>query len=262
MADLLEGIVDRVREGLRAAPRDVVRLREEAATRRPRDFKAAVEAGPRPALVAEFKRRSPSKGPLNEGAGLAEYCRAYQAAGASALSILTNPDFGGSLEDLHRASGDAEVPVLRKDFVVDARQVIEAAANGADCVLLIARIVPAGQLAELAAVAREVHLQTLVEVYEEAELDAALAAGPDLLGVNSRDLATFDVDATKFSRVAAALPAGLPLVAESGVSTHDQFAAAGAAGARAVLVGEALMTAADPGAAVRELLGAVTARRT
>jgi len=255
MADLLEAIVGRVREGLRAAPRDVVRLREEAATRRPRDFRAAIEAGPRPALLAEFKRRSPSKGDLRPGAELAAYCAAYAAAGASALSILTNPDFAGDLDDLRQARRAVDVPLLRKDFVVDQVQVLEAAAAGADCVLLVARIVSAGQLAELAAAAHELGLQTLVEVYAEAELAAALAAAPDLLGVNSRDLATFAVDTSKFSRVAAALPSGLPLVAESGVTSRAEALTAAAAGARAVLVGEALMVAEDPLWAAQALLG-------
>ena len=255
MADILDGIVLRVREGLRAGVTDLARLREEAAAHRPRDFRAAVEAGPRPALIAEFKRRSPSKGDLRPGADVATYCRAYAAAGASAVSILTNPDFGGDLGDLRAARRAVEVPLLRKEFVIDPVQVLEAAAAGADCVLLIARIASAAQLLELAEAARALGLQTLVEVYEEAELGAALAAGPDLLGVNSRDLATFAVDTSKFSRVAAALPTGLPLVAESGVTSRAQAVAAAAAGARAVLVGEALMVAADPAPAARELLG-------
>jgi indole-3-glycerol phosphate synthase len=192
-------------------------------------------------------------------AGLA---RAYEEAGASAISVLTNADFDGTLEHLEEAAAATQrVPLLRKDFVVDARQLLEAAAHGADCVLLIARIVAPEELSELAAAARELRLQTLIEVYEEAELEDALAAGPDLLGVNSRDLATFEVDTSKFARVAAALPPGVPLVAESGFSTREQVLAAAAAGARAVLVGESLVTAADPGARARELLGAVGAAR-
>ncbi|MFN2465107.1 MAG: indole-3-glycerol-phosphate synthase [Candidatus Dormibacteria bacterium] len=260
MADVLDAIVARLREELEAHPPDLPRLRDLAQGHRPRDFRAAIEAGPRPALIAEFKRRSPSRGPLKEGATIHEQCRAYVQAGASALSILTNADFGGSLLDLRDAREVVDVPLLRKDFIVDQRQLLQAAAYGADCVLLVARIVPPAQLVELSAAAHELNLQALVELYEESELEAALAAKPDLIGVNSRDLATFDVDDTRFGRVAAALPAGLPLVAESGVHSRDQVIAAGAAGARAVLIGEALMTAPDPCAAARSLLGAVMVR--
>ena len=255
MADILEGIVARVRERLAAAPPDTSQLRDQAGAGRRRDFAGAVELGPRPALIAEFKRRSPSKGALCEDAVLGDFCRAYEQAGASAISVLTNPDFGGSLLDLRQARDLVDLPLLRKDFIVDERQLLEAAANGADCVLLVVRIVSPAQLVELAAAARELSLQALVEVYEESELESALAARPDLLGVNSRDLATFAVDTSKFERVAARLPNGMPLVAESGVTSQEQAAAAAHAGARAVLVGEALMTASNPAEKVHELLG-------
>ncbi|MGI8609298.1 MAG: indole-3-glycerol phosphate synthase TrpC [Candidatus Dormibacteria bacterium] len=257
MADLLEGIVARVRAHLLAAPPDEGRLRD-AARERPsrRDFAAALAGGPEPALIAEFKRRSPSKGDLRAGADVAEFCGAFARAGASAISVLTNPDFGGDLRDLRAARKSVELPLLRKDFVIDPRQVLEAAAAGADCVLLITRIVSPAELLDLSETAAELGLQTLVEVYEESELEAALGAGPTLLGVNSRDLATFAVDSGKFARIAAALPEGLPMVAESGVSSRKQAVAAARAGARAVLVGEALMTAPDPATKVRELVGA------
>ncbi|HEY8739535.1 MAG TPA: indole-3-glycerol phosphate synthase TrpC [Candidatus Dormibacteraeota bacterium] len=261
MPDILDAIVARVREHLAQAPADEAALREQARAHRSRDFRAAIETGPHPALIAEFKRRSPSKGPLREDAPLLDYCHSYQAAGASAVSILTNPDFGGDLLDLRQARESITIPLLRKDFIVDPRQVLQAAAAGADCVLLIARIVAPAQLIELAVVAREHNLQTLIEVYEESELESALAAQPDLLGVNSRDLATFEVDGSKFARVAAALPAGVPLIAESGVTTREQAVAASQAGARGVLVGEALMTADDPGEMAAELLGTAPARQ-
>ena len=182
MADILDVIVARVREQLVAVPPDLPRLRELALAWQRRDFRAVIETGPRPALIAEFKRRSPSKGALREGAVLRDYCSAYEKAGASALSILTNPDFGGNLADLLEARETVRLPLLRKDFIVDERQLLEAAANGADCVLLIARIVAPAQLVELASAARGLHLQTLVEVYEEFELESALDAKPDLLG--------------------------------------------------------------------------------
>lgn len=224
------------------------------------DFRASIESGPRPALIAECKRRSPSRGLLREIYSVTELVKAYEAAGASGISVLTNADFDGTLEHLAEASrAVGRTPLLRKDLIIDERQLLEAAAYGADCVLLIARIVPGDRLAELAGAARALGLQTLIEIYEEPELDAALAAGPDLLGVNSRDLASFGVDTSKFDRVAGRLPAAIPLVAESGVSTRDDILAASAAGARAVLVGEALVTAADPAARARELLGVLAA---
>jgi indole-3-glycerol phosphate synthase len=255
MVGILDDIVERVRGSLNDHPPDVARLTEKARAHLPRDFKATIEAGPRPAMIAEFKRRSPSRGALGEDPGLVDRCRAYRDGGASAISVLTDAGFAGELADLEAAREGVDLALLRKDFIIDPRQLIEAAAYGADCVLLITRIVAPAQLAELAAQARALRLQTLVEVYEERELDAALAAAPDLLGVNSRDLETFDVDTSKFARVAAELPAGLPLVAESGIATRGDVVAAGAAGARAVLVGETLMRAVDPAARVRELLG-------
>ncbi|MFN2462742.1 MAG: indole-3-glycerol-phosphate synthase, partial [Candidatus Dormibacteria bacterium] len=256
MTDILAGIVARVRQQLQAHPPDEGLLREQAAAHRVRDFRLAIETGPTPGLIAEFKRRSPSKGALREHAAVLEYCRAYEGGGASAVSVLTNPEFGGDLADLRQARAATDLPLLRKDFIVDGRQLLQAAAAGADCVLLIVRILAPGQLLELCTRARELNLQTLVEVYEEGELEAALAAHPDLVGVNSRDLATFGVDTGKFGRVAAGLPAGLPLVAESGLSGRADVVAAGNAGARAVLIGEALMTADNPLTAVRQLLGA------
>jgi indole-3-glycerol phosphate synthase len=262
MADILEAIVARVRQGLERPSGDSGHMRE-LAVRRPRlDFRAAIEAGPRPALIAECKRRSPSRGMLRENYSVAALVEAYEQAGASAISVLTNADFDGTLEHLGEASASVpRTPLLRKDFIIDERQLLEAAAYGADCVLLIARIVPADRLAELAEAARGLRLQTLVEVYDEDELDAALAAQPDLVGVNSRDLASFSVDRSKFARVAGRLPAGLPLVAESWVNTREDVTTAAAAGARAVLVGEALVTARDPGMRARELLGAVPAEQ-
>ena len=147
------------------------------------------------------------------------------------------------------------LPLLRKDFVVDPVQLLEARAFGADCVLLIARVLDSGQLSDLVDRARELSLQTLIEVHHEREVEGALAAAPDLLGVNHRNLETFEVDPSLFARVASLVPEATPMVAESGMSTRADVEAAAAAGARAVLVGEALMRAADPAAKVRELLG-------
>jgi indole-3-glycerol phosphate synthase len=257
-ADILDAIVSRVRKGLAGPSGDPGKLHDQAMERPRLDFRAAIEGGPRPALIAECKRRSPSKGMLRENYSVTELVKAYEAAGVSAISVLTNADFDGTLAHLAEASAAVgRTPLLRKDFIIDERQLLEAAAYGADCVLLIARILPGDQLNNLAEAARALRLQTLIEVYEEGELDTALAAQPDLLGVNSRDLATFTVDNSKLAQMAGRLPPGMPLVAESGVSTRDGMMAASAAGARAVLVGEALVTAADPASRARELLGAM-----
>ncbi|HEV3231457.1 MAG TPA: indole-3-glycerol phosphate synthase TrpC, partial [Candidatus Dormibacteraeota bacterium] len=230
-------------------------LERRAAAATPRDFRAAILAGPEPALIAECKRTSPVRGRLEEAYDVARRARAYAAGGASALSILTNADFEGSLADLETARAAVDVPLLRKDFVLDPVQLLEARAGGADMVLLIVRILDAGTLRALCAEAHRIGLQVLIEIHAEAELEPALAAGPDLLGVNHRDLATFEVEPTLLGRIAPRLPPGLPMVAESGLRGGADVLAAHAAGARAVLVGETLMRAADPEAMVRQLLG-------
>jgi indole-3-glycerol phosphate synthase len=259
---ILDEIVERQRQALALSPPDAERLRELAADApAPRDFAAALNDGPEPALIAECKKRSPSRGLLDAAYDVAARARAYADAGASAISILTSADFEGRLEDLQQARAATEAPLLRKDFVIDPVQLLEARAYGADAVLLIARIVPPGLLAELAARARELALQTLVEIHDEAELELALAALPDMIAVNQRDLETFEVDPGLFARVAPALPDGVSMVAESGFKTRPEVLAAAAAGARAVLVGETLMRAADPAATVRELLGAAVGSR-
>ena len=257
---VLEAIVARQRQALDDArgSRDEAGLAARAGRQQaPRDFRGAILAAPRPALVAECKRRSPVKGLLKEAYDPAAQAAAYARGGATAISVLTSPDFDGELAHLEAVRAAIDLPVLRKDFVLEPIQVLEARAAGADAILLIARVLDPGQLAELAGYARELGLQTLVEVHREAELDAALAAGPDLLGVNQRNLQTFDVDGGLFADIAPRLPSGLPMVAESGISDRAGLLAAGAAGAHAVLVGEALMRADDPEAAVRALLGTV-----
>ncbi|MEA2645869.1 MAG: indole-3-glycerol phosphate synthase, partial [Chloroflexota bacterium] len=251
-------IVARQREALAAAAPDEGRLHALALARgAPRDFAGALLAGPEPALVAECKRRSPVKGVLAEEYDAADIARDYEAGGASAVSVLTNADFDGTLDHLARVWAAVRLPLLRKDFVVDSVQLLEARAHGADCVLLIARILDRAELAEMVDRAHELGLQVLVEVHEEAEVEAALASAPDLLGVNQRNLETFEVDAGLAARVAAGLPDTLHLVAESGFASRADVVAAGAAGARAVLVGETLMRAADREAKVRELVGVV-----
>ncbi|MHB8507594.1 MAG: indole-3-glycerol phosphate synthase TrpC [Candidatus Dormibacteria bacterium] len=230
-------------------------LERRAAAYQPLDFRAALLAAPAPALIAECKHRSPVRGPLVDRYDVPSRARAYAAGGAVALSILTNADFWGSLEHLAAARGAVAVPLLRKDFLLEESQLLEARAFGADCVLLIARILPGGRLGRLAAAARAVGLQVMVEVHAADEVGRALEVGPDLLGVNHRDLATFEVDPGLFAAVAPLLPAEVPMVAESGLRTRAEVLAAGEAGASAVLVGETLMRAEDPAAMAAELAG-------
>jgi indole-3-glycerol phosphate synthase len=180
--------------------------------------------------------------------------RAYAAGGAACLSVLTDVEFfGGSAADLASARATSGRPVLRKDFTVDARDVCDARIMGADCVLLIAAALDDAELADFHQLAREVGLDVLVEIHDEAELERALRVDPDLVGVNQRDLVTFEVDQARARRMAPLMPAGVVRVAESGIRGGDDAAALTAAGYHALLVGETLVKAADPAAAVKTL---------
>jgi indole-3-glycerol phosphate synthase len=208
-------------------------------------------------FIAEIKRASPSAGPIRAGADPAEIARDYARAGASALSVLTDRKFfDGELGFLARCRAAVALPLLRKDFVIDAYQIAEARAAGADAVLLIVAALDAAALAELVAAARDYGLDALVEVHDLAELDAALAAGAHLLGVNHRDLKTFTIDMTLTAQIAPRVPPSVVLVAESGIRTSADVRALGDAGAHAVLVGEQLMRAPSPGDALLALRGA------
>ncbi|MDQ3952331.1 MAG: indole-3-glycerol phosphate synthase TrpC [Actinomycetota bacterium] len=250
--DLVAGAQKRVEAGKTVLTDDVLEQRLAAAPP-PRSLDAALR-GPGMSLIAEIKRASPLKGPLDLDLDAGRLARTYAEAGASALSVLTEPDgFKGSLDDMAAALG-AGLPVLRKDFLVDPWQVMESRAAGADAVLLIARVVGDG-LAELVAAARSLGMDALVEVHHEEELDDALGAGATLIGVNHRDLTTFEVDPERTAKLAPLIPHELPVVALSGVSERREVEELEAAGAAAVLVGEALVTATDPAAKLRELLG-------
>jgi indole-3-glycerol phosphate synthase len=217
---------------------------------------AAALRGPTVGVIAEVKRRSPSAGALSLSESAVELARAYQAGGAAAVSVLTEPDhFGGSLDDLAEVARQVRLPTLRKDFIVDPVQVFEARAAGASAVLLIARILEPARLVELARLAREVGLEVLVEVHRESELHAALLAGPELIGVNARDLDTLAVDPAVVTALLPKVPPDVVAVAESGLASLADLEAVAAAGADAVLVGAALAGADDPAAAVRALLG-------
>ena len=219
----------------------------------PRPFVDALR-GPGVAVIAEIKRATPRAGDLAPDVEAASLARAYSAGGASALSVLTEPKyFKGSVEDLQAASA-CGLPVLRKDFILDPWQLLETRAMGADAVLLIVRVL-GDELGSLVAGARSLGLDPLVEVHDDAELERALAAGATCIGVNHRDLSTFEVDPGLTAKLAPLVPDDVTLVALSGVTDHHRLVELGEVGAHAVLVGEALVTAADPEASLRELLG-------
>lgn len=206
------------------------------------------------AVIAEIKRRSPAKGDLAPALAPDVQAKAYQEGGAACLSVLTDREFfGGSAEDLLVARSATDLPVLRKDFTVGAADVCDTRLMGADAVLLIAAALSPNLLKELAALALHLGLDAIVEVHDEAELDVALAAGATLVGVNQRDLVSFEVDTKRAVRVAAAIPAGVVGVAESGIAGPDDVRRLAGAGYHAVLVGEALVRSGDPAAAVAAL---------
>lgn len=212
-------------------------------------------------VIAEIKRASPSAGPIRAGADPVVIARDYARGGAAALSVLTDRQFfDGDLGFLAKVRAAVDLPLLRKDFVVDAYQIAEARAAGADAVLLIVAAMTAAQLRELAAAAVEYQLDALVEIHDLAEADIALAAGASLLGVNHRDLKTFTMDMTLTAQIAPRVPAGVVLVGESGIRTPADVEALGRAGAHAVLVGEQLMRAESPGDALLALRGAAAGR--
>lgn len=221
----------------------------------PRDFAGAL-GDDKISLIAEVKRRSPSRGDLAPHLEPGPLAKAYVAGGASAVSVLTDENFfGGSWADLHEARSACGVPVLRKDFTLSPLDVCDVRSKGADAVLLIAAVLEDGLLAELVALAAELGLVALVETHTEGEIDRALAAGATVVGINQRDLGDFTVDPERAARLASAVPAGCVRVAESGVRSPEDVRRAAAAGFDAVLVGEQLVTAADPEAEARRLVG-------
>jgi indole-3-glycerol phosphate synthase len=258
MATYLDEIVSQHRE--EAGRRPVTRsLAAQASAAGPtRGFARALAAGAARdgvALIAEVKRRSPSKGNLAVDLDPASIASAYERGGASCLSVLTEgPHFGGEPEDLRRAHAACSLPVLRKDFTVCETDVYEARIMGADAVLLIVAALDDSELEGLHGLATSLGLDALVEIHDEAELDRARRAGAGLIGVNQRDLHTFSVDHERARRVGALIPPGTLRVAESGISSPEDVALLVEAGYEAILVGEALVTSGDPAAAVRRLL--------
>ncbi len=221
----------------------------------PRGFRRALDHPDRIAVIAELKKASPSKGLIRENFDPTELARELEAAGAACLSVLTDEEFfQGSLENLRKASAAVSIPCLRKDFIVDEFQLLEARANSADAVLLIVAALTDAELRSLAAGARSQGLDVLCEVHDAGELQRALDARCDLIGVNTRDLRTFKVDLQTAFDLASKFPAGIVKVAESGILSAEDVERLRAAGYDAFLVGESLMRAQSPGAALRELL--------
>ena len=255
----LEDIVDATRRRIDHTKRTVDddALDERIATRAPaKDFALSLQADDVTA-IAEIKRATPAAGLLAADLDPATTAAAYLEGGAAAVSVLTEPEhFRGSLDDL-TAAATAGLPVLRKDFILDPVQLREARAAGADSVLLIVRILDEPSLRSLIKLSRDLGMEPLVEVHTEDELDRALDVEALVIGVNHRDLDTFEVDPQRTAKLAPRVPPEIVLVGLSGVSDRGQVEALGAAGARAVLIGEALVTAPDPVVKLRELLGHV-----
>lgn len=212
--------------------------------------------GDRVRLIAEVKKASPSRGLLAENFDPVALSQTYVDNGAAAISVLTDPRFQGTLEDLEAVSGvvaASRTPVIRKDFIFDPYQVYEARSHGADGLLLIAAVLTSEQLMEMLAACQELWIQALVEVHDEAELESAVEAGAEIIGINNRNLHTFETSLSVTERLAGRVPRGKIIVSESGIFTAEDVAMVGRLGANAVLVGEALVTAEDTAAKVREL---------
>ena len=258
MATYLDRILAAHRAAARADDRALAPLVAEARAQSvPRGFAAALRAAEGIGVVAEVKRRSPSKGDLAADLDPAELARAYERGGATCLSVLTDREFfGGSPDDLRAARAATGLPGLRKDVTVSPADVCDARIMGADAVLLIAAALDDDELAELHTLAVDVGLDVLVEIHDEEELQRAVAIEASLIGVNQRDLVTFQVDNARAARVGAAIPATAVRVAESGIRGPEDAAALAAAGFDAVLVGEMLVTSGDPEAACAALRGA------
>ncbi len=260
----LDRIVARTRAdlSLRQTPQRVHELEGLAARHTPRGFAAALRraADTRPAVIAELKKASPSKGLIRPDFQPAELARSLERGGAACLSVLTDePFFQGSLRNLELASAATSLPCLRKDFMVSEFQVIEARAYGADAILLIAAALTDAELKHLRAAARGLQLDVLCEVHNRAELDRVLELDCEMVGINSRDLRTFAVDTVAAAELAQYLPAGVVRVAESGIGSRADIERMTHAGFDAFLIGESLMRQPDPGTALQALLQAPVA---
>ncbi|MBC7895980.1 MAG: indole-3-glycerol-phosphate synthase [Cytophagaceae bacterium] len=235
--------------------REALEARAAVAPVRP-GMAEALLLGDRVAVIAEIKRRSPSKGAINESIDAPARARAYANAGARAISVLTEPsEFGGSADDLDATAAAVVIPLLKKDFHVDAVQLLEARAHGASAALLIARALPADRLVELSAAAFDLGVEPLIEVRSEEELDVALSTRARMIGVNARDLETLVIEPGVVERLLPLIPRDRVAIAESGLGSRADVERVAAWGARAVLIGSSLSLAADPGATLAELAG-------
>jgi indole-3-glycerol phosphate synthase len=257
MSTILEQIVAGKRRevALRRARLPLTELQRRLDAAPPvRDFRAALERGPGLGIIAEVKKASPSAGVLRADFDPVALACAYEEGGANAISVLTDePHFQGRLEYLTAVRSAVRPPVLRKDFILDPYQVVEARAAGADAVLLIAEVLEKAELRALVAAIEVLGMQALVELYDRANLPRVLASGAALIGINNRDLRTFQTRLEHTLELAAAVPADRCLVSESGIRTRADLERLQAAGVKAVLLGETLMRASDPAAALREL---------
>ena len=254
MGTVLDRIVAAHREAAAADPRDPVKLREHAeASPEPRKFRRSMGRWGLD-VIAEMKRRSPSKGDLAPDLDPAALAEAYAAGGAVALSVLTDKEFfGGSPEDLVAARNAVNLPVLRKDFTVDERDIYDARIMGADAVLLIVAALSDDELKQFRALAHDLGLAALVECHDQDEIKKSLPSHPDMIGVNQRDLRTFEVDKNRAVRLSRAIPSGMLKVAESGIETAEDLVRLRDAGYDGALVGERLVTDPDPAEALRRL---------
>ena len=255
--DILERIVETKRgEIARLRPRAGALEASARAAPPPRDFRAALAGRGEVALIAEVKRRSPGAGPIRPDLDPAELAAAYEAAGASALSVLTDREyFGGSLADLRAARAATRLPVLRKDFLLSGVQLLEARAAGADAVLLIVAVLGDGELRRLRVLAEGLGMAALVEVHDAREMERALSSGATLVGINNRNLRDFTTRLATTAEVMGAAGDGIVLVSESGIGSRADVAWLGGRGVDAVLVGTTLLTAPGPGEMARELAG-------
>ena len=259
MPTTLDQIVAATRARLAERKRgtDLRVLERQAQEHVPRGFRAALtrRTAIGPAVIAELKKASPSKGLIRKAFDVKALAQEYSEAGATALSVLTEEQFfQGSLENLRIASASTSLPCLRKDFIVEEFQLVEALANGADAILLLASVLDDRELAGLYGRACELKLDVLCEVHDETELQRALQAGCNVIGVNSRDLRSFHVDLETAIRLGPRIPAGVMKVAESGIHTNSDVRRLQAAGFQCFLVGESLMRAERPGKALEQLL--------
>lgn len=221
-----------------------------------RDFKTALQTGVGVRAIAEFKRASPSEGTIREDADPSEVTRSYEEGGAAAISVLCDAHFRGTLSDLHTVRETVSIPVLCKDFIIDRSQLMSARLAGADVALLIVAALQPPLLRELFIFAQDIGLQVLVEAHTEHEVERALAIGATIIGINNRDLHTFEVDIERCLRLRSHIPGSYICVAESGIRSSEDVARLHEAGLDAMLVGTHLMRSDDPGRALRELLGA------